>query len=722
MNSSTEHIKITMCITLTLAESVNLDDLDLFGGFCVAYRLGTSHKYFKDVLGVLNGNKSVKGMNNVNSANRKRWKPALEYINNMVKTKESKSHRLTDPLPENVMTFLLSNLSRCKKLKLQGKCFFEEVIHDDGNLRFTTTYQKRVKTYLKELGAIESQLELYFLTSNGRVVKIEKRVKSYPRMEGKLRDIVEMKKALTNLPPDDDEVKFFYEVHVCECKRNEEDDEDSGDEDDDEKYNSFARQVIETVAEEVGEDDDDVRLIRTQRDVHPLFWMLAQVTGFIDHEGLPPTNIEYYTLTLNLMLISAKEKEEWALCNNIACSRNYVKLPVFADIDMSKTFYCHYIGSNCRIDHRFEMISHSLMNSYLNKEKEAVADTSESTKKRKRGKDKNDKDDSLKKTCAADLHLLDMFPSEDVELKFKHDTNPRGSAYCPFCYNHIFPNDEVNKLPRYQRQFVAPMKKVEYFDTLMTRNVMQYHSGHAKAHDKLAHPLSSSRSASSVPGCSYFVGYPLKSRTIKANDGSDISDIWTILGHGLKTHIAVWGFMKKRHIKTRSGVLSYVHSLLKAMKIGSDPGKKVNIVHSEKTLKRLKSLKAIGSKISSADLVKLLEWELDFLLQRLITDIQRPLFLEYLEGVTASSFLNDFNAMFYCCPTEAVILPSVYHTVRHHMFFWNDDVRLRNDAEESEESDSEDDQVSTQPEGPEVELGQSGGPEGELGQGGNVQL
>ena len=554
MNSSTEHIKITMCITL--AEFVSLDDLDLFGGFCIAYRLGTSHKYFKNVLGIMNRNKLVKPMTKTQTAVKKRWKPALEYINNMVKTKESKSHMLSDPLPESVMTFLLFNLSRCKKLRLQGKFFFEEEISDDDgrDLDFSSTYRKRLNGYLKDLGAYESQLELYFLISNGRVVKIEKRVKSYPRMEGKLRDIVEMKKALTNLPPEDEEVNFFYEVHVCQCIRKEEDEEDKEDEEDEEgeedeeKYNRFARKVIEAVAEELGKDvtRDDVDIIRssTERDVHPLFWMLAQVTGFIDPEGFPPTNIEYCTLTLNLMLISAKEQEEWAMCNNIACARNYVKLPVFAEADVGKTFNCHYIGYNCRIDHRFETISHLLLNSYLNKEKEAVADTSESTKKRKRGKGKNDEDDFLKKVCPADLHLLNMFPSEDVELEFKQDTTPRSSAYCPFCYTHIFTNDEVNKLPRYLTKFVAPMKKVEYFDTLMTTSVRNYHSGHAKAHDALAHPSSSSRSSSSIPGCGYFVGYPMKFRTIKSNDGSNISDIWTILGHGLKTHIAAWGFMK----------------------------------------------------------------------------------------------------------------------------------------------------------------------------------
>ena len=85
------------------------------------------------------------------------------------------------------------------------------------------------------------------------------------------------------------------------------------------------------------------------------------------------------------------------------------------------------------------------------------------------------------------------------------------------------------------------------------------------------------------------------------------------------------------------------------MKIGSDPGKKVNIIHSKETLKRLKSMKPVGSKISPTDLVKLLKWELNFLLQTLIKDIQKPDFLEHLSDVTALRFLNDFNAMFYCC-------------------------------------------------------------------------
>ena len=102
-------------------------------------------------------------------------------------------------------------------------------------------------------------------------------------------------------------------------------------------------------------------------------------------------------------------------------------------------------------------------------------------------------------------------------------------------------------------------------------------------------------------------------------------------------------------------------------------------------------MKPVGSKISTTDLIKLLKWELNFLLETLIKDIQESAFLEHLSEVTALRFLNDFNAMFYCCPTEAVTLPSVYFTVKQHKFFWNNDVALRNDAEDSEEADSDED-------------------------------
>lgn len=75
-----------MCITLV--EKVNLDDLDLFGGFCIASRQGTSHKYLKSVLAVKYTGKVVK-QNRPTTAVKKQMKPVLGYINNLVKANSS---------------------------------------------------------------------------------------------------------------------------------------------------------------------------------------------------------------------------------------------------------------------------------------------------------------------------------------------------------------------------------------------------------------------------------------------------------------------------------------------------------------------------------------------------------------------------------------------------------------------------------------------------------
>ena len=314
---------------------------------------------------------------------------------------------LTEALLESIMTHLLYNLSRSEKLRSQGKFVFKEI--DDVNKGIPVLTQNRLKGYLKDLGDDETQVELYFPIANGWcLLKIEKRVKSYPRMERNLGKIVEMKKQLTDLPHVDEDKEETFGYHVFFQSISKEEEEEVED-----KYSIFAREVIQSMAEQIGKDlSDETKIKRrdTVRLVHPLFCILEQVTSFIDPEEFSPSNVEYCTLAVNLMLISAKEKEEWAVCNNIACAHNFVKVPVVTK-DVDETFKCHYIGRNCRVDPRLETISQSLLNGYLNKEKEG--DMSESTKKRKRGKGKDDKDDYLKEHCEADLHRLDMFPLQN---------------------------------------------------------------------------------------------------------------------------------------------------------------------------------------------------------------------------------------------------------------------------------------------------------------------